>query len=128
MITSRVARKPVTIPAGVDVKMQGQELIIKGPRGQATMPVHPYVGVQIENGHILIKPITQKQYRQPGAGVKLDRSIAGTTRAKINSLVQGVTQGFERKLILIGVGYRAQSKGKILNLTLGFSHPVNFDV
>ncbi len=126
MATSRVGRKPVTIPAGVDVKMQGHDLHIKGPKGQMTLPVHPAVLVQIENGDIKFRANAESGYCRSGSGMRLNKSIIGTARAKVANLVHGVTEGFERKLVLVGVGYRAQTKGKDLSLTLGFSHPVSF--
>lgn len=124
MATSRVGRKPVAIPTGVDVKVQGHDVSIKGPKGQMILPVHPAVLVQVEDGHIKIKSNSVNGYTRSGSGSKLKNSITGTARAKIANLVQGVTKGFERKLVLVGVGYRAQAAGKKLNLTIGFSHPV----
>ena len=125
MATSRVGRKPVTIPKGVDVTLQGQDLHVKGPKGQMSLPVHPGVLVQIEDGAIKFRSNSEIGYSRSGSGMKLNKSIIGTARAKIANLVQGVTAGFERKLVLVGVGYRAQAKGKDLNLTIGFSHPVS---
>jgi len=124
MTTSRVGRKPISVPTGVDVKMQGQDLHIKGPKGQIAVSIHPAVLVQIEEGHIKFRPNSESGYTRSGSGLKLNKSIIGTARAKIANYVQGVTKGFERKLVLIGVGYRAQTKGKDLSLTVGFSHPV----
>lgn len=125
MATSRVGRKPVAIPVGVDLKVQGHDLIIKGPKGHTTVPVHPSVSVEVENGYLTVKQSAQAGYVRTGSGSKLRKSITGTTRAKIANYIQGVSQGFERKLTLVGVGYRAQVKGSILNLTIGYSHPVN---
>lgn len=124
MATSRVARKPVAVPSGVDVKLQGQELHIKGPKGQTAVGIHPGVLVQIENGHIKFKSNPDAGYCRTGSGMKLNKSIIGTARAKIANYVNGVKNGFERKLVLVGVGYRAQAKGKELHLSIGFSHPV----
>ncbi len=128
MVTSRVGRKPVVVPTGVDVKLQDNNLLIKGPKGQATMSVHRYVDLEIQDGHIHVKQSTQNHYTQPGVGAKLSKSIAGTVRANIDNLVSGVSNGFEKKLLLVGVGYRAQMKGSVLNLSIGYSHPVNFTV
>lgn len=122
--TSRVGRKPVTIPAGVEIKIQGADLHIKGPKGQATMPLNPAVKVDVEGKTLKVVEVTEGYYRR-GTGSKLRRSIVGTMRAKIHNMVVGVSQGFERKLVLVGVGYRAQAKGNVLSLTLGYSHPVN---
>ncbi|HSW69533.1 MAG TPA: 50S ribosomal protein L6 [Gammaproteobacteria bacterium] len=125
MATSRVGRKPIAVPAGVDVKIQGQELHIKGPKGHTNVPVHSAVLVQIEDGHIKFQANSAKGYCRSGSGSRLNNSIIGTARATIANFVQGVTAGFERKLVLVGVGYRAQVKGKELHLTVGYSHPVS---
>lgn len=126
MTTSRVGRKPINVPSGVDIKIQDQQVTIKGPKGQKVLPVHESVLVEIDGGIIKISSNSAAAYSRSGSGSKLKRSIVGTTRATIANFVQGVSQGFEKKLVLVGVGYRAATKGKELNLTLGFSHPVNF--
>jgi len=128
MTTSRVGRKPVAVPKGVDVKVQGADLVVKGPKGQSTLIVHPTVKVELEDGQINVTSNAEAGYCRNGTGSKLKRSIVGTIRAKIANLINGVSNGFERKLVLVGVGYRAQAKGDVLNLTLGFSHPVNFAI
>lgn len=124
MSTSRVGRKPVTIPSGVEVKVHGQDLSIKGPKGQLTIPLHPSVKIELENDNLLKVVASNDGYCRSGSGSKLNNSIIGTLRSKIFNIVHGVTQGFERKLVLVGVGYRAQLKGNSLNLTVGYSHPV----
>jgi large subunit ribosomal protein L6 len=126
MSASRVGRKPVTIPSGVEVKVQGQELAIKGPKGNFNVSLHPFVEVIVESGLIKIQPNANGGYCRSGSGSKLRKSIAGTTRANIANMIQGVTNAFERKLLLVGVGYKAQAKGNSLSLSLGFSHPVDF--
>jgi large subunit ribosomal protein L6 len=128
MTTSRVARKPVTIPAGVEVKMQGRDLDIKGPKGHMIYNVHPLVQVTIENGTLKVENSVQEGYIRKGSGSRLRKAIAGTARANLANLIQGVATKFEKKLILVGVGYKAQAKGKVLGLTLGFSHPVEFAI
>jgi large subunit ribosomal protein L6 len=128
MSTSRIGRKPVTVPSGVDVKIQDQKMSVKGPKGSLTIPLHPYVLVTIDKNEIKVAPNSINKRLITGASSKLYRSIAGTVRANIYNLIHGVTQGFERKLLLVGVGYRAQSKGKVLSLSLGFSHPTDFNV
>lgn len=125
MTTSRVGRKPVTVPAGVNVKMQDNNLHIKGPMGEKSLAIHPAVLIQVEDGCIKFRPNAASGYSRSGSGLKLNKSIIGTTRATVANFVNGVTKVFERKLILVGVGYRAQVKGKELNLTIGYSHPVN---
>ncbi|MCY3803740.1 MAG: 50S ribosomal protein L6 [Proteobacteria bacterium] len=114
---SRIAKQPVEIPAGVDVKLQGQHLAMKGPVGEMSMDIHRDVSVEQKDNQINV--VLHK------AG---DSAMAGTMRALINNLVTGVSKGFERKLELVGVGYRAQARGKVLNLTLGFSHPIEYPV
>lgn len=123
---SRVGRKPVTIPSGVDVKVVNHDLSIKGPKGHCVLPIHRYTEVVIEDGAIKVKTNSKRTYTRSGTGKRLLNSIPGTVRAKINNAIHGVTKGFERKLVLVGVGYRAQIKGKTLNLTLGYSHPIDF--
>lgn len=126
--TSRIGRKPITIPSGVDVKLDKQTMSIKGPKGTLAVQIHPYVNVSIESNTITLQPNTEKKSTITGAAKKLYRSIHGTMRANINNVIHGVTKGFEEKLLLVGVGYRAQAKGKVLALSLGHSHPVEFQV
>lgn len=126
--TSRIGRKPVAVPSGVEVKLQDQKLSVKGPKGQLSITLHPFVHVSVDKNEIKVEPNANSGKVITGASKKLFRSIAGTERANISNLIHGVTQGFERKLLLVGVGYRAQSKGKILGLSLGFSHPTDFSV
>lgn len=126
--TSRIGRKPVVVPTGVDVKIQGEQMTVKGPKGLLTLPLHPFVKVTMADGHVNVEPNQEKRKNITGINIKLYRSIAGTVRANINNSIHGVTKGFERKLTLVGVGYRAQSKGKVVALSLGYSHPTNYDV
>lgn len=116
---SRVAKNPITIPGGVDVKIDGSNVTVKGANGQLSHDIHPTIQLDIKENVISIK------WDEEDSKAK---AFAGTTRALVNNLVTGVTKGFEKKLTLIGVGYRAQVKGKLLNLTLGFSHPVDFEI
>lgn len=112
---SRVAKYPVPVPAGVEVKIDKGELAVKGPLGSLTRALHPLVDIAQENGSLVCSARDQS---------KVSRAMSGTTRALINNMVIGVSRGFERKLTLVGVGYRAQAQGDKLNLSLGFSHPV----
>lgn len=116
---SRVAKNPVALPAGVEVKIAGGEISVKGPLGQLTRSLHPAVTVAEENGAITCAA---------NDGSKISRAMSGTMRALLNNMVVGVSKGFERKLNLVGVGYRAQAQGKKLNLSLGFSHPVEHEL
>lgn len=116
---SRVAKSPVAIPAGVEIKRNGQILVIKGSKGQLELVVHNNVEVAQEENVLTFAPRD---------GAKHSRALAGTTRALVNNMVTGVTAGFEKKLQLVGVGYRAAAKGNSLTLNLGFSHPVEYEL
>ncbi len=126
VITSRVGRLPVELPKGVEATLAGNELHIKGPKGKKTVAIHPTLAVNIAGQELTVVPTAVKAYTRNGTGSRLNRAIAGTMRALIANAVHGVTHAFERKLLLVGVGYRAAIKGQELNLTLGFSHPVSF--
>lgn len=126
--TSRIGRKPVEVPKGVDVKIQGENMTVKGPKGSLTVLLHPFVNVALNDGFITVTPDAEKRKNITGTNIKLYKSIAGTVRANINNSIHGVTQGFERKLVLVGVGYRAQAKGKTISLSLGYSHPTSYDL
>ena len=112
---SRVAKQPIDVPKGVEITINGQSVSAKGPKGQESITLHADVSAQLEDGVLGVKTHRADQ-----------RSIAmtGTMRSLLNNLVVGVSEGFEKKLELRGVGYRAQAQGSNLNLTLGFSHPV----
>lgn len=126
--TSRVGRKPITVPAGVDIKITGDMITAKGPKGLHAITVHPYVTVTLQDGSISVVLNDRKGHVITGPKTKLYRAIAGTQRANINNMIEGVHAGFERKLTLVGVGYRAQAKGKVVALSLGYSHPTDFAV
>lgn len=111
---SRVAKKPVNLPKGVDVNVAADAITVKGPKGTLSVKRPASVEVKIENGQVTFGSSTA------------ETKFAGTVRAVLNNMVQGVSEGYERKLELVGVGYRAAMQGKDLNLTLGFSHPVVF--
>ena len=112
---SRVAKNPVVIPAGVDVAIAGGAITVKGPLGSLSQVVHPSVKVEREGANVQCSAID---------GAVNAKAMSGTMRALVNNMVTGVSKGFERKLTLVGVGYRAQAQGDKLNLSLGFSHPV----
>jgi large subunit ribosomal protein L6 len=116
---SRVAKSPITLASGVTVKIDGEMLTIKGSKGELVQKIHPLVSLKEADGSLTVAPI--KEDKQSWA-------MAGTMRALVNNMVTGVSQGFERKLTLVGVGYRAQAGGKSLNLSLGFSHPIDYPV
>lgn len=112
---SRVAKAPVNIPAGVEVKLDGQLLTVKGKNGELSRTIHNAVEVNQDANTLTFTP---------KAGVVNADAQAGTARALVNAMVIGVTEGFTKKLQLVGVGYRAQIKGNTVALSLGFSHPV----
>jgi large subunit ribosomal protein L6 len=116
---SRIANNPVTVPASVEVKEDGQLLTVKGPKGSLEHRVHDLVQVSREEGELKVSAVDAS---------KQANALAGTTRALVNNMVIGVNDGFEKKLELVGVGYRAQAKGKVVNLTLGFSHPIDYQL
>lgn len=128
MSTSRIGRKPVVVPSGVEIKILNHEMSVKGPKGQLLLKLHPFVHVTLEANEIKVHPNTESESVITGAATKLYRSIGGTVRANIYNTIHGVTHGFERKLVLVGVGYRAQTKGKVLSLSLGYSHPTDFAI
>ena len=114
---SRVANAPVELPSGVEVKLNGQDVSVKGGKGELSLAVHNDVELSQEEG--VLKVAARNQDRGAIA-------MAGTMRALVANMVKGVSDGFERRLELQGVGYRAQAQGKKLNLQLGFSHPVEY--
>lgn len=128
MSTSRIARKPVVIPSGVEIKIKDSILSAKGPKGSLSVTLHPYVTVVHEDNQIKIRLNADSENKITGSSKKLYRAIAGTIRANIHNVIYGVAHGYERKLLLVGVGYRAQTKGKVLALSVGFSHPTDFAV
>lgn len=128
MTLSRIARKPITIPAGVKVEIVGQTISAKGPKGQVSQQINESVEVKNVGNELLISAKDGHRKNERAGQKKFRRSIAGTMRAIINNIIEGVSNGFERRLLLVGVGYRAQMQGKKLNLSLGFSHPVSFDI
>ncbi|EXI87883.1 MAG: 50S ribosomal protein L6 [Candidatus Accumulibacter sp. BA-94] len=114
---SRVAKKPIILPSGVSVVVTGERISVKGPLGSLDFAANPAVTVEEEGGSLLCKPV---------AGAQQADALSGTVRAVVANMVTGVSAGFERKLNLVGVGYRAQAQGETLNLSLGFSHPVAY--
>jgi large subunit ribosomal protein L6 len=116
---SRVAKAPIVLPAGVTIDIKDQLVSVKGGKGSLQQEIHSAVAVKIENNEVLFSPVEGKANAN---------ALAGTMRSLVNNMVQGVANGFEKKLQLVGVGYRAKMAGKSLDLTLGFSHPVVFEI
>jgi large subunit ribosomal protein L6 len=115
---SRIGRLPINIPAGVDVTIDGRTVTVKGPKGQLSRELHPDIAVSRENGSIVVtRPTEQKIHKQ----------LHGLTRTLVNNMVVGVTDGYRKGLEITGVGYRAVKVGEKLQLSLGYSHPIEID-
>jgi large subunit ribosomal protein L6 len=112
---SRIANAPIELPSGVEFNQSGEQVRVKGPKGNLEMNLHPRVSLEQEDGTVVVKTASDS-----------DLPMAGTMRALLGNMVTGVTDGFEKRLTLVGVGYRAQAQGKKLSLTLGFSHPIEY--
>ena len=115
---SRVAKNPVDLPSGVEVKMSGRNIQVKGPKGELSLDLHPTVDMVHEDNQLRLAATTEDSAM----------AMAGTMRALVSNMVTGVSIGYEKKLTIVGVGYRAQAQGNSLNLSLGFSHPVVYQI
>ncbi|MDJ0834346.1 MAG: 50S ribosomal protein L6 [Gammaproteobacteria bacterium] len=116
---SRIAKKPIEVPAAVNLTVSGQNITAKGPKGELSITVHDDVTFEQNDNVLNFKPANEEQ---------ASMAMTGTMRSLVSNIVAGVNEGFQKKLNLVGVGYRAQSKGKTLSLSLGFSHPVDYPV
>lgn len=116
---SRIAKKPIELPSGVEFSINGSEVSAKGPKGNLSLTLHDAVNLTQEDNVLTLSPRDDRQS---------SLAVTGTMRSLVNNIVEGVANGFEKKLLLVGVGYRAQAQGKQLNLSLGLSHPVNYQV
>jgi len=114
---SRIAKKPITVPAGIEVKISGRSVNVKGPKGNLNIDLHETVSIAQDGEVLNLTPASDAAW-----------AMAGTMRSLVGNMVVGVSEGFEKKLELIGVGYRAKAQGNSLNLQLGFSHPVDYAV
>ena len=112
---SRIGRKPIAVPAGVDVKIDGHVVTVKGPKGTLTKSFHKDMIIKLEGNEIIVERPTED---------KLHKSLHGLTRTLVSNMVEGVTHGFSKSLDIDGIGYRAQKQGKNLVMNLGFSHQV----
>ena len=115
---SRVAKNPVDLPSSVEVQMSGRNIQVKGPKGELSLNLHPTVDMVHEDNQIRLAATTDDSAM----------AMAGTMRALVSNMVTGVSVGYEKKLTIVGVGYRAQAQGNSLNLSLGFSHPVVYQI
>ena len=118
MSQSRIGKRPITVPAGVQVEINGSTVKVTGPKGTLTRTLRPEVSVALENGTLLV---------QPNGDEKIHRALHGLSRTLVDNMVNGVTNGFKKTLEINGVGYRAAVAGKTLTLTMGYSHPVTID-
>ena len=112
---SRIANNPVEIPKGVELNIGGDKVSVKGPKGNMELNLHPAIAFEMEDGQAKVQWAKAQ-----------DVAMAGTFRSLLNNMVKGVSEGFEKKLTLVGVGYRAQAQGNKLNLQLGHSHPIDY--
>ena len=116
---SRIGKKPIAIPKGVEVRLEGDQLSIKGPKGELSLSMHPDVKLDMEGDSISVSVVDE---------TRESRSIHGLFRVLIDNMVTGVTKGFEKVLEIVGVGYRAELKGRTAVFNLGYSHPINFEL
>lgn len=116
---SRIAKQPIELPNGVEFNVSGREVSAKGPKGKLSVTLHDAVVLKQEDNVLSLSPRDDS---------KSSLAVTGTMRSVVSNIVEGVANGFEKKMQLVGVGYRAQAQGKQLNLSLGLSHPVNFQV
>ncbi len=116
---SRIGRQPIAIPAGVTISVSDGNLVtVKGPKGTLSEQIHPLISVKVEGAEVLVTRSSEE---------KLDKSLHGLSRTLVYNMVVGVTEGYSKKLEIVGVGYRAQKTGKTLVLNLGYSHPISFE-
>ncbi len=116
---SRVAKSPISVPKNVEINLNDNVLTVKGEKGSLSFDLTGGISVNVQNDQILVEWDKEN---------KLAMSQAGTTRAIVNNMIVGVSAGFEKKMSLVGVGYRAQAKDNVLSLSLGFSHPVDYEI
>lgn len=116
---SRIGKRPVVLPKTVKANLQGQKISVEGPKGKLELSVHPRIKVAVSESRIDVTRPTD---------IRTDRALHGLTRSLIQNMVLGVTDGFKKELEIEGVGFKAQVKGKILNLLLGFTHPIDFNI
>lgn len=116
---SRVGKKPVEVPSGVKVALSGHNLQVEGPKGKISFAISPRVKVNVQNNTVLFERVTDQ---------KTDRALHGTMRTVVANMIKGVSEGFHKELLIEGVGFKAQAQGATINLSLGFSHPVIFQV
>lgn len=116
---SRIGKRPVVLPGTVKAMLQGRQISVQGPKGRLDLTVHPRLKVEIKENQVSVQRPTD---------IRTDRALHGLTRSLIQNMVHGVTQGYLKELEIVGVGFKAQVKGKILNLALGYTHPIDYNI
>ena len=116
---TRIGKKPIVVPAGVKVTVSADQVVVEGKGGKLTTALPPYVGVEMQDDKIVVSQTSD---------VRAANAMHGLARSLINNMVIGVTEGFKKELAIVGVGYKAALQGKVLNLSLGYSHPINFQI
>ena len=116
---SRIGKKPIVIPSGVKIEVKDNSIYVEGPKGKLSRTLHNRISLEIKDTQVLVKRVTN---------TKLDKSLHGLFRALIANMFKGVTEGYQKELEIIGVGFKAAVQGNTLNMQLGFSHPVNFSI
>ncbi len=116
---SRIGKKPLALPANVKVNLQGQKLNVEGPKGKQHLDLHPRMKVSVKDNQLQVERPTN---------IRTDRALHGLTRSLIRNMVLGVTEGFKKDLEIEGVGFKAQVQGKVLNISLGYTHPINYAI
>lgn len=116
---SRIGKRPVVVPDTVKVSVQGQNVSLQGPKGKLDLKVHPRLKITFKDKQILVERPTD---------IRTDRALHGLTRSLVQNMVTGVTQGYTKELEIVGVGFKAQIKGKVLNLALGYTHPIDYSI
>ena len=114
---SRIGKQPISIPNGVEINIQGKNITVKGPKGELKREIHPNITAELKDNELIVtRPDDKKE----------NKALHGLTRSLLANMVEGVTKGYEKKLEIVGVGYRAQTNKNKITLTLGFSHPVEY--
>lgn len=116
---SRIGKKPVLLPSGVKASLQGRLLNLQGPKGKLDLQVHPRLKVDVSANQVVVSRPTN---------IRTDRALHGLTRSLIQNMMTGVTQGFMKELEIVGVGFKAQVKGRVLNLAVGYTHPIDYQI
>lgn len=116
---SRIGKKPIEIPSGVKVSVQGQTVSVEGPKGKLKRDLHPAISAKVEGNKVVVA--------RKGDNAA-EKALHGLCRSLLNNMIEGVAKGYEKQLEIVGIGYRAKVEGKVLNITLGFSHPINYNI